>query len=435
MPVIRTNVVDRCGNKLMRVLVFALVSMAQPIGCDRSESRLDQRQGLKDDTRQIPGDIRVLLMDTQSAKVTCNDGPYCIWHGQGDNIVAEFDTKTICSIGRKNGMWQIKVGSKKSLETEKNVSAETIEIRPKNNGYLSVGKDRLSQYRGNLRIKPQGPQRFAVINVIDIESYLAGVVGAEMPGYWHKAALRAQAVASRTYALYRIHCRKNNGDWDLRSDQLSQVYGGVKSESRRVTESIRETSGMVLAYGPEGEEKIFPTYYSSTCGGHTQNAAEVFGESLKPLTGGPCPYCQSVAAPKYYRWEPVTVKKDLAARRLMKKYPELEKKIGQPTKIRVAKKSNYGRLERIELIDSNNKKATVRAEVFRLAVSTPENPISSSWCNIVDMGDSWKLENGHGWGHGVGLCQCGAQQMAKIGKNCTEILGHYYPGSELIRAY
>ena len=148
-------------------------------------------------------------------------------------------------------------------------------------------------YRGEIEIRTEGTGVTA-INVLDIDSYVRGVVAGEMPSSWPLEALKAQAVTARTYALAT---RKTTGLFDQYPDTRSQVYRGVTGESVRSDAAVRGTAGRVLTHG--GEPAV--TYYFSTSGGHTENVEFSFVGSLsKPwLVGVPDPY--DTQSP-YHRW-------------------------------------------------------------------------------------------------------------------------------------
>ena len=160
----------------------------------------------------------------------------------------------------------------------------------------------------------------------------------------------------------------------------------------------------------------------------------MFGENLPPLKGTSCPYCGKVAKPKYYRWSGLTIAKEEVSRRLIKRFSSLAI-LDSIIDIKVAARSNYGRVEKLELIGQNGEKRNIRAEDFRLAISTKEKPLLSSWYKLTDGSKVWRFDDGRGWGHGVGMCQCGSQQMALLGKDSIAILKHYYPQALLVRAY
>ena len=297
------------------------------------------------------------------------------------------------------------------------------------------GKD----YRGKLKliVNPDG-NSFDVINMVPPEPYLAGVVGAEMPGYWEPEALKAQAITARTYCFYIKKRFGANRNWDMKQTAAHQVYRGLSAESAQIWQAVNETKGQVISCKQsDGHEDIFPAYYSSTCGGHTENSKNVFGDSYETLIGVPCPYCQDVAKPKFFFWPMIQFDKADVTARLMGRYSQL-KQLGEITNVTVAGQSDYGefsRLTKIKLIGSTGKSDFLRAEDFRLAIDRTGRKLRSTICQIVELDDKWAFFSGRGWGHGVGMCQCGAQGMARNGKNTKQILSYYYPSSKIISIY
>jgi stage II sporulation protein D len=121
----------------------------------------------------------------------------------------------------------------------------------------------------------------------------------------------------------------------------------------------------------------------------------------------------------------------------MRKYPKL-KASGEIKDITSAKQSNYGdfsRLTLVKLMGSAGKSNFLRAEDLRLTIDPTGNRLKSAICKIISMGDKWAFLAGRGYGHGVGMCQCGAQGMARKGKTTEQVLSYYYPGSKVIRVY
>ena len=293
------------------------------------------------------------------------------------------------------------------------------------------GKD----YRGKLRlmIHPDGSS-FDAINLVPPEPYLAGVVGAEMPDYWEIEALRAQAIAARTYCFYIKERFGANRDWDMRQTAAHQVYRGVSAESAQVWKAVNQTRSQVLVCRQaDGTEGIFPAYYSSTCGGYTENSENVFGDSFGPLTGVACPYCQNVAKPQFFFWPMIQFDRKKVIAKLLEKYPAL-KQLGKITSISAAEQTDHGdfsRLTKIKLTGSTGKSDFIRAEDLRLTLDPTGRKFRSTICQIMELHDKWAFLSGRGWGHGGGMCQCGAEGMAREGKTTEQILSHYYPGSRL----
>jgi stage II sporulation protein D len=293
-----------------------------------------------------------------------------------------------------------------------------------------------NDYRGKLKliVDPAGTS-FDVINMVPPEPYLAGVVGAEMPGYWEPEALKAQAIAARTYCFYVKKRFGTNRDWDIKQTEAHQVYRGMAAESAQIWHAVNETKGQVIiCKQSDGSEDIFPAYYSSTCGGHTENSKNVFGDSFAPLTGVPCPYCQDVAKPKYFFWPMIQFDEIDVTIRLRERYSQL-KQLGNIINITVADQSDYGefsRLTKIKLHGSTGKTDFLRAEDFRLTIDPTGRKLRSTICQILKLSDKWAFFSGRGWGHGVGMCQCGAQGMAREGKDAKQILSYYFPRSKIL---
>jgi stage II sporulation protein D len=290
-------------------------------------------------------------------------------------------------------------------------------------------------YRGKLKltVHPDG-RSFDAINVIPPEPYLAGVIGAEMPGYWEPEALKAQAIAARTYCFYTKKRFGTNRAYDMKKTAAHQVYRGLSIESAQVWDAVNQTKGQVLTCKQnDGAEDIFPAYYSSTCGGHTENSRNVFGDSFGPLTGVPCPYCRNVSKPKFFFWPVILYDAVDVTARLLKRYPQL-KPLGEITTITAAEQIDHGefsRITKIKLVGSTGKSDFLRAEDFRLTIDPTGHKIKSTICQIVKWDNKWAFLSGRGWGHGVGMCQYGAQGMARKGKNAEQILSYYYPNSKL----
>jgi stage II sporulation protein D len=307
------------------------------------------------------------------------------------------------------------------------------------------------KYRGKLKlIANRDGRSFDAINLVPLEPYLAGVVGEEMPNYWEPQALRAQAITARTYCLFSKNRFGANRSYDVSRTQSSQVYGGLGAESAQVWDAVNSTRGQVLIAPERIESKspvparptcgipgLFPAYYSSSCGGHTSSSEEVFGDSFGPLKGVPCPYCKDVAKPGLFYWPMAQFDRETVTKQLFERYPKLEP-LGQIVDLAAIEESCYGpysRLRRIRLTGMTGKTDTLRAEDLRLALDPTGRKIKSAICRIVPWGNGWAFIAGRGWGHGVGLCQCGAEGMARLGSDAQSILQYYYPGAEIVSAY
>jgi stage II sporulation protein D len=303
-------------------------------------------------------------------------------------------------------------------------------------------------YRGKLKLSVNRDGRtFDALNLVPLEPYLAGVVGEEMPDYWEPQALKAQAIAARTYCLYIKNRFGVNRSYDVSRTQSSQVYGGIAAESPQVWDAVNSTFGKVLTTGPApaaskpGSDMLsrglFPAYFSSVCGGHTSNSQDVFGDSFGPLQGVPCPHCKDVARLGLFFWPMAQFSRKTVTEQLTARYPKL-KALGEIKEIVIADQIDYGqfsRMTKIKLVGATGKTDTLRAEDLRLGIDSSGRKIKSTVCTIVPWGDGWAFLSGRGWGHGVGMCQCGAEGMARKGSTAEEILQHYYPGAQIVSIY
>lgn len=225
------------------------------------------------------------------------------------------------------------------------------------------------------------------INEVSIEEYLYSVVGSEMPRSFDIEALKAQAIAARTYAL--VHKDK------LYSDVRSQAYNGIKSESEKVIRAVDETYGEILTYN----DKLIDALYTSSCGSKTLSANEYFNNEV--------PYLKSV--------EDFTQDKKWS-----KEYTidEFNKKLSINT-LSIEKVDNF--------IYFDNDILTSRQLKEKLGLRSPRFDIKVV-DNIVSI-------NGEGYGHCVGMSQFGANYLARHGYTYDKILKHYYTGVEIKRIY
>src|SRR5690606_4229751 len=146
------------------------------------------------------------------------------------------------------GTWQI---------GNQTLGSGEMHILPARDGTVSVNG---TSYRGKYRLVPIGNGMFDVVNDVDIEGYLKSVLPKELLRLWHIETYKAQAIVARTYALYVARTTPPGRHYDLQDDQRSQVYGGIAAETSKSREAVDATRGIVVAFGPEGREKIFKTY-------------------------------------------------------------------------------------------------------------------------------------------------------------------------------
>lgn len=318
-----------------------------------------------------------------------------------------------------------------------NLGRGELILRPAQVGSLAVNE---RAYRGQYRLVPVGGNRFDLINDVEVDDYLKSVVSRELFPNWHLEAYRAQAVAARTYALYERNLpREQPRYFDLHADQRSQVYGGLASETDKSRAAVDSTRGIVLAYGQPA--RIFKAYFSSCCGGVTQSAADAFADPyLPPLgerqVGAVC------SASTRFTWGPVVVMKDELTRRFQawgaaKGRPEAG--MGLIRGIEIEARNRFQRPVRYRVTDVGGNQYILRSEELRWAVNTrgtDATTLPSSYIDsIVNESDRIRFIGGHGYGHGVGLCQWCIQAQAQAGVRHEDILLAAYPGAQLVRAY
>ena len=342
-----------------------------------------------------------------------------------------------------------------------------------------VGQKR---YSGKLKIFVQDNKIF-LVNILGVENYLSSVVGSEMPSKWHIEALKAQAIASRTYALKQ----KGNSIFDIDSTNRNQVYNGLESKTYQTSKAVRSTKSLVLIY----KNKLINALFHSSSAGMTENSQDVWKNEF--------PYLSSVKDfdkknPKL-QWE-----KRFSNEQLQKLFP----RIGGIKQIEILNITNTGRVKnvkiqgnygvdqisgvdlrkrmnlnstlvRFKLIEINETKADYEKPKTTPVATLEEKPNTY----IVEAGDSLSdiayrfnvdlneivtlntikdpslininqilliprnsinnepslekilVVSGYGSGHGVGMSQWGARYMASRGTKAEEILKHFYRGVKI----
>ncbi len=311
--------------------------------------------------------------------------------------------KRIDSIIIEAGEWGIRLGEEKIISRH-------LFIQP---GWRSVIEINGRRFRGGISIIKQSSGLLTVVNAVDLEEYIKGVLYHEVSHRWPLEAIKAQAVAARTYALYRMSQNRSR-DYDLTNDIYSQVYGGRNSERYRTSIAVERTRGMILIY----DRKILPAYFHATCGGHTEDASELWDEDLRPLKGRSCPYCRHSP---HYLW-----KKNFQLKEIQEKLNEAGYSLWLIKDIRVLDRNQSGRIKMIQITTRDNKSITLSGKKFRSIIGP--NIIKSNNYEPIMKGYYMDLI-GKGWGHGVGLCQWGANFMARQRFEYRDILEFYYPGA------
>jgi stage II sporulation protein D len=276
-----------------------------------------------------------------------------------------------------------------------------------------------------------------LVNVLDVEDYLRGVLPYEMQAKDRSIleALKAQAVAARTYAM--THQGQYSKQYDMYADVRDQMYKGIVSETFISDKAVATTHGILLTF----KDKLVKCYYHSTCGGHTANINKVWGTKPVPyLSGLPDTdlngkvFCRASGYSSWYEsWE-VGRLADIVKRHIKSATKKAAGKFSKLTGLEVVKRTSSGRVETLK-IETDREPILVKGDRIRWALrrDTPEEPIlRSSWFEIEKFGPK-VLIRGKGMGHGIGMCQMGAMGRARIGQNFIDILYAYYQGTQLVQ--
>ena len=273
-------------------------------------------------------------------------------------------------------------------------------------------------YRGRICIvKDSG--KTLVVNVLDIEEYVKGVLYNEISHYWPIEAIKAQAVVSRTYALYRVLSSGRKEAFDLKDDQSSQVYRGYNSEHFRTNKAVDETKGEVLVCA--NTHRVFPAFYHACCGGKTELPQNVWmGNDFKcDFEVVEDPFCSICP---YISW-----KYEISTFDFVSCLRELGVKGREVKYISVSDITDSGRAKSILLITDKGQ-YLLSAQKVRMMLGSSR--LRSTLFQVRMIGNKlifW----GHGWGHGVGMCQWGAYGMALKGYSYKEILKFYFPNADI----
>jgi stage II sporulation protein D len=347
--------------------------------------------------------IRVCLGSVPEARIT--GSPFRI-----STLEKDFKGESIFAV--HGG--QLFVGSQALGSTPVELTAETM-VRFK-----------ARSYRGSLTLVPQKDQ-IQIVNRIPIELYLYSVVGSEMSPHWPREALKAQAVAARTYAAYAmVHPVRDS--CDLYDDVHSQAYNGASSEHALTREAVDATAGQVLQH--RGAPIL--AYFTSNNGGRSDSSSAIFGVSL--------PYFQVQDDP-FSRLQPLGHwERHFTAEQIRNALWEFGFQIGRITDIRVADKTGSGRVSFLDVVSQNRTLHIRCRNQFRPALNRyikarnlPEN-LPDTLLEIAKQGDLYTISGG-GWGHGVGLSQYGAKGRAAAGQDYAAILRAYYPSTTLTSLY
>jgi stage II sporulation protein D (peptidoglycan lytic transglycosylase) len=268
--------------------------------------------------------------------------------------------------------------------------------------------------RGDVTLSLQG--RFLlVVNHVNLEKYVAGVVSSEISPSWHEEVLKAQSVAARTYVLHK-QLLSEQALYDVVASVQDQVYTGAKQVNGSVQDAVDATRGQVLTY----EHRPIFAAYSSTAAGPTEDAFNVWAKDLPYLKGVDCPFDEG--SPRY-QWETAipfeSFEQSLRDEGLV---------VGAMATLAPYTFTRSGRVNEVRILHSKGE-LIVRGQDLRRILGYSK--IRSTQFHIVGIGQE-VVFTGKGAGHAVGLCQWGAKEMAELGYRYESILQYYYPGTDLL---
>ena len=273
-------------------------------------------------------------------------------------------------------------------------------------------------YRGSLELRRMASGRLTVVNLVDLEEYVDGVIKGEIDPRWPQAAVRAQAVAARTLAVQRMLAREGSqagagAGFDLQATTDAQVYLGAAAEDPAATAAVEATRGTIITY--DGRP-IFAAYHSNS-GGHTEDSENVWGTPYPYLRGVPDPYALEAPGVTWSAVLPLAaIEGDL--RRGGTDLAALDD-------VAPGRVTPWGRVVTLVLRGGDGRTQEINANRFRLLVGP--SVLRSTMFSVTREGAAAGF-TGRGSGHGVGLDQWGARAMAARGFTFEQILKYYYTG-------
>ena len=427
--------------------------------------------------------LRVGIFLNQTEANISGDGTFKIYNLKSNNLISKEHNKIVKLLPHDKGIEVMGKG----------VYSGPIKIIPVGNTKIIViVNGQKYRYRGNIEIdidKEHG--KLNIINIIGIEEYLYGVLKKEISPRWPAEALKAQAVAARTFAIFNMNKYVDKG-YNICASTNSQAYGGVNHEDPLTNKAVDETRGVIITY----KGKPINAVYHSDSGGYTENSENVWGSFL--------PYLRSVksifeekVSPPHHTWTCSINEKDLS-----KKLQKQGYNINSVISIEPVKKSETGRISELAFIVDNNKVINMKANDFRSLMGADlirstlfnikavgkglniakdiedkeeiedEEEQKESMKEILEQKKDWTIKellelmkrnkeekeekkeekkltveimesnipltfifSGSGNGHGVGMSQWGAYGMTLQGSRYQDILKYYYQGTNIVKKY
>lgn len=377
--------------------------------------------------------VRVLLAESAEGLKVGSEGSFAIecLSGGEQEIFYSSQPATVQSVG-----FRLTVRNHRGDIIRQ--SLDEVNIIPRGPGNRVKFNQR--HYRGILRLLPRG-ETVRVINIVYMEDYLRGVVPPEIGARteYELEAVKAQAVAARTYAM--AHMKQYEGEpYDMKSSIMDQVYDGATGENKLANKAIDQTAGRVMTY----RDELINAYFHSTCGGRTDDIADVWDRKdiayLKSIDDqAACSWS------KYYTWTETFTELQLRGR--IEQYLASDGRgdglrIGPITNLTISDRTAGGRVRKL-LVRTDRDIFPFKKDRIRWVIGRTSNP------DLILPSDRFDLDierdsnenivrvtfRGQGYGHGVGMCQCGAIGHSRNGWLCDSILTHYYTAVDIKKLY
>lgn len=389
----------------------------------RFNTRINKTRFIKPEESSL---VRVLLEEDFGRKTVSFDIPVLLKNGR-DKVTEIAPGQAFFISASEEGV-ALKVGSSK-------YSLKLCDIEPESQEELLTYKGK--SYKGSFSIL-NAKGKLLLVNSLGLEDYLKGVLYSEMGIASMREddleALKAFAVCARNYALMRI--KQSGRQFDLYSDIRDQVYGGYNPSKILISRAVDETAKLILKYNGE----LATVFYSSSCGGRTENSDNVFRQKsipyLKGVNEGDDAFCRIAPG---YNWEESYTDKEIISFLINAGYV----KKGDYTLKDIVIKSRYdsGRVNElvISLEDSESEPLDVIIVGNKIRYTIRSKPagnlLKSTMFDVSPLYEEGRLQkvtfHGRGNGHGVGLCQWGAIGQSRKGRKFEDILSFYFPGTVL----
>jgi stage II sporulation protein D len=405
------------------------------------EDRLEAKRGPRADAVRAEPDLRIRVARSLGQTTLTSSASVRVGPGQGDlGKARDYTFQTPLRIAHDKQGFVLTEPSGNSVRWRLGSLSITA-----NAGGVSINGE---TYPGEIELVAERDDfnrltgRFDAVNHVGMESYLPGVLSKELYASWDIKAYRAQAIAARSYAIWEMNLPvRKASHFDLEASQASQAYTANASDKARA--AVADTAGQVLVY----EHRVLPAFYSSCSGGTGQDAIAAWPgkvDDLTPLRGRE--HGRWGQASTKFRWGPIerdraALSKRIAAWGKVNKHAVAG--LGTLARVEVASRNRVGRPTTMQVSDTAGKSFVLACEDLRVASNyrAPglptvdlNNLVYSSHAEYAVSADTVSI-TGRGFGHGVGMCQFGAQHMASEGHDHRAILGFYYPGAELRKAY